>query len=1146
MSLRKASILLPFLFSFFKIIGQCSFSLGSDINICPGDPVNQVINGPAGYSSYQWNNGSTAASITATAPGIYACTAIQYSNNLVTNGNFSSGSTGISTSYVVGTGGPSGQLTNPGTYAVTTNPKNVHNNFPVFGDHTTGTGGMMVVNGASTANVSVWCQTITVTPNTTYDFSAWIATCAAWDASELAKLQFSINGVLLGSVFSPPLTTGQWTQFSATWNSGTNTSANICIQNQNTAAGGNDFAMDDISFRKKCTFTDTLIIKEIPLPVITAASPLLITCTSSTVTLQANSSVTGSSFQWAGPGAFSANSATASTSVAGTYTVTVKEPVNNCAAKATVVVDVDANIPNVAVGVTGTLNCKTENVSLTGNSTTTGVSFSWSGPHNFSSTEQSPEVTEPGYYVLTVTDNTSGCARKDSVLVAIDTVKPIISTPGAVKITCQKPSVIVAVNSSVSNSVYNWTGPSGFTSTNQQETVSVPGNYKVEVSSATNGCTTSLTQEVGIDTVSPIIALQTPPTITCKNLQVNLAVASSAANSSYSWSGPQSFTAAVQNPTTSAAGTYTVSVKNEENGCVKTATVTVLLDTVKPVVMAGADAVIPCSQPQINLNATSSLQNAAYEWSGPNSFLAATAGIQVTEEGTYIVKITDLGNLCTGVDTIQVSKTPSPVANIAVVNATCFGASNGNLNVSVNWGLAPFTYLWSNSAAVTGSINNSLSAGNYTCTVTDANGCSVKVNAAISQPAKILIAPIPEDTVCAGSPVNLVTAASGGNPPYNFFWFNQSLNLITSPVTPTSSEKYGVVVLDVNGCVSDTMTFKINVYPSLQITAIPPVGVCKGNSATLQAVVSGGHGSYQFEWLPSGFTTSQILVTPAINTTYTLMVEDACESKQLTIPVDVFPLPDAPIQLADTGGCATFCTEIATTSLTGYTYLWKIDNTVISTANLFHHCFEEGVYQTALFVKDDKGCENGSTKTIHAYPHPKARFSVPATEFNILDPVVDFENFSVDAVSYKWNFGNIPGNSSSSINPSVMFPATEACYDVQLTVKNKYECLDTIVQKVCIQDVYTVYFPNTFTPNNDGLNDEFVPKGTGYQEDEFYLAIYDRWGNKVFESNTFNKGWNGALTNRMQAMQDVYVWISRVKDQRGKLHEYGGRLSLVR
>jgi hypothetical protein len=110
---------------------------------------------------------------------------------------------------------------------------------------------MMIVNGATSPSINVWCQTINVTPNTTYQFSAWVANVDNAPSS-LPNLQFTINGSTLGNPFSPSITGGIWSQFAVTWFSGSNTSVNICLTDSSIATGGNDFALDDIAFSSVC------------------------------------------------------------------------------------------------------------------------------------------------------------------------------------------------------------------------------------------------------------------------------------------------------------------------------------------------------------------------------------------------------------------------------------------------------------------------------------------------------------------------------------------------------------------------------------------------------------------------------------------------------------------------------------------------------------------------------------------------------------------------------------------------------------------------------------------------------------------------------------------------------------------------------
>src|SRR6202008_2603979 len=120
-----------------------SFSLGSDVTLC--SPFNYTLNGPSGYNTYTWSpGGAHTQNLTVSSAGNYTCSATMITGGLVTNGDFSAGNTGFSSNYILGTGGSYGAVSNAGTYSITTNPKLAHSNFAIFGDHTTGTGNMLV------------------------------------------------------------------------------------------------------------------------------------------------------------------------------------------------------------------------------------------------------------------------------------------------------------------------------------------------------------------------------------------------------------------------------------------------------------------------------------------------------------------------------------------------------------------------------------------------------------------------------------------------------------------------------------------------------------------------------------------------------------------------------------------------------------------------------------------------------------------------------------------------------------------------------------------------------------------------------------------------------------------------------------------
>jgi len=163
----------------------------------------------------------------------------------VVNGDFSAGNNGFTSGYAYAVPAGQGTLYPEGLYTVDTNPNNVHNLWASFGDHTTGNGEMMIVNGAPNAGVTVWEENLGgLATNTNYFFSAWVASSYPTNP---AVLNFSINGSAIGSL-TPSTTTGQWSQFYVQWNSGSNTSADIALVNANTVRDGNDFVLDDIAF----------------------------------------------------------------------------------------------------------------------------------------------------------------------------------------------------------------------------------------------------------------------------------------------------------------------------------------------------------------------------------------------------------------------------------------------------------------------------------------------------------------------------------------------------------------------------------------------------------------------------------------------------------------------------------------------------------------------------------------------------------------------------------------------------------------------------------------------------------------------------------------------------------------------------------
>lgn len=215
-------------------------------NIQPGQSVTLTASG-AMY--YQWSPATglsvTDRPVTVASPTVtttYTCEGYAPGDESVVNGDFAQGNTGFTSDYEYNS-----NLWNEGTYYVDSDASLHHENFHGYGHDDNGN--FMMVNGAINPGTNVWTQQITVLPNKYYAFSTWACTLAG-GASQVARLQFSINNVQIGSIFSAPDQTMVWQQFYELWYSGNSTTATITILNQNTGGDGNDFGLDDISFRE--------------------------------------------------------------------------------------------------------------------------------------------------------------------------------------------------------------------------------------------------------------------------------------------------------------------------------------------------------------------------------------------------------------------------------------------------------------------------------------------------------------------------------------------------------------------------------------------------------------------------------------------------------------------------------------------------------------------------------------------------------------------------------------------------------------------------------------------------------------------------------------------------------------------------------
>lgn len=522
--------------------------------------------------------------------------------------------------------------------------------------------------------------------------------------------------------------------------------------------------------------------------------------------------------------------------------------------------------------------------------------------------------------------------------------------------------------------------------------------------------------------------------------------------------------------------------------------------------------------------------------------------------GTYsanlVGPVTDLcGNVCifpaslpfnVGSFTYTTSSTP----------ATCV-ASNGTATVNVT-GTGPFTYTWNPNVSTTNTASN-LAAGIYTITITDqSNGCTSTDTIHVNTNTNLTVQTSGDDTICPGSQTTMTVNVVGGNNPITYNWSNGLPNSPTVNVTPATTTTYTLNIVDAAGCSAGPLLFTITVASPVGATISGTSPICVGGGTTLTANVTGGYGTISYLWMPGNLTTSGITVTPAITTTYTLTATDQCgQTSTQTFNVFVQQVPVVDFYADTTYGCTPLQVNffVDTSGFgAGASVLWSFgEGNATSTAALPSYTYlTPGCHDVSLTVTVPPGCSVTQTYTcmITTLPQPVAQFTADPAYASILDPLITFTNTSTGATNWIWNFGD--STTSTIWSPEHTYDNV-GTYPVSLIVSNSSGCADTAWLDIVVNDYYTFYVPNAFTPNGNGTNDEFGPVFTNILSDQYQFLIFDRWGNIVFESHNPGEMWNGRYQNKGEFVQeDVYVYKVQFMDNMFGEHHAIGSVTVLR
>lgn len=865
--------------------------------------------------------------------------------NLVINGDFEQGNTGFTSQYLYCNN--FNCLQPEATYAVGPDASFFHTGFTGF-DHTTGSGNFMVVNGSGTPNTNIWCQTINVDQNTTYLFSAWVQTCVA---SSPAILQFRINGNLIGSPFTAPSFTNQWIQFNASWVSGNNTTATICIVNQNTSTSGNDFGIDDIVFTEciPCQINQvnatgaTSVCPGTPVPLLVTAD-------------------TPATFVWSPSGTLNNDTIPnpiATTSSTVTYTVTATDSVG-CTLEDTVTVTISNAPPytlpdkdTLCVGDTALINLQT-NASL---------QYSWQPNQFISCTScQQPNVYPPTSQWYTVSVTSPTCSIVDSIYIqVVDTPK---MSAGPDRIICNLPFTQLqgSYTSTTPFKTITWSPPTGLSHTYLLNPIANPANTTTYTLTITNvfGCTRS--DEV--DVIRTVVTADAGrDTVICPGETVQLG-SPAKPKTAYSWqpaTGLSNDTIAMPLATPTQSTLYTLTI-TDSNGCTAIDYVAVSIQFPPTVFVNGSGSI--CPGDSLTLTAAGAIQ---YHWE-PASALSCNSCNPITvspsQSTTYTVIGTNAAG-CADTQTATVNVFPSPIITASGNSPICAGDTTPLVAQGGQ------QYSWSPANSL--SCNNCPSPiafpiGNTTYTVigTDNNGCIDSTTVTIQTQNGPPIAVSPDTIICPGTAVAL--QVSGGT---TYSWSpaaSLSCSGCNNPVAqPTQTTTYTVTAFNPIGCNSvDTIRVTISGVGSAGITG--DTAICPGDTALWQV-----QGLQSLTWQPNIGISCNNCPTPSLfpaqTTTYTLTGIDSrgCQITPVSKTLAVTPIPQLAVTAPDTV-CAG--TPISLSASGAATYQWS------SAASLScNTCANPStiLLQTTNFQLrgiSAGGCFSDTGFTIHVQPQP--------------------------------------------------------------------------------------------------------------------------------------------------------------------------------
>ncbi|HMN05858.1 MAG TPA: PKD domain-containing protein [Flavobacteriales bacterium] len=346
-----------------------------------------------------------------------------------------------------------------------------------------------------------------------------------------------------------------------------------------------------------------------------------------------------------------------------------------------------------------------------------------------------------------------------------------------------------------------------------------------------------------------------------------------------------------------------------------------------------------------------------------------------------------------------------------------------------------------------------------------------------------------------------------------------------------------LIAENLNGC-TDTATVDIVAFPLPSASFTLAEDQHCGVPAAVQ-LTNTSSGAVDYAWDLGNGSTSGLndpVATYTQTGTYTITLtasnQYGCTAQDQGV-YTVHPMPIAAFGAEPMPACAGYPVSFNNYSVDAFSYVWSFGDGTGSDAEAPAHAYGEGVYTVSLVATGAGGCADATVvpAAVVVNPRPVAAFSYEPMQSTSY--ALQFFNHSQGAVRWLWDFGD--GDTSSVFQPMHLFPAGPGdLYPFCLVAVNEYDCPDTLCQRVLAVNDPNVFAPNAFTPDHDGLNEDFLPVLNGFDNWRYELLIFDRWGEVIHESRDRHRAWDGTSRGK-PVKSDVYVWkviLNRGGDER--------------